>query len=117
MTRLSPSSQAALRLVNIETGQSWTSVDPFRMEREPYDSAAWCGRRPERIERLRRRAHWAIRDLLWPGYPCEQCVGQAPGEGCYCAYYGAIAPGGPGPGRLRAFGRRFYNWWLGSGRF
>jgi hypothetical protein len=36
-------------------------------------------------------ADWIVR-LAFPSYECEQCVGQEPWRGCYCAYYGASAP-------------------------
>lgn len=32
------------------------------------------------------------RNLLYPSYECEQCVGQEPWRGCYCAYFGCVAP-------------------------
>lgn len=53
---------------------------------------------------------WLIR-TCWPPYECELCVGQYPGQGCYCAYYGAPWPGGPGPEWWRVRLRRAVRWW------
>lgn len=44
----------------------------------------------------------------WPSYACELCVGQEPQQGCYCAYYGASAPGCP-PTRFQQFWRWLYD--------
>lgn len=42
-----------------------------------------------------------INDFLHPCYNCEDCVGAGPHvSACYCAYYDAMSPGGPGPSRL-----------------
>lgn len=70
------------------------------------DSTAWTGHQPQRFR-------WWLHGLLWPSYACELCVGQDGEQGCYCAYHGAIAPGGPGAGLVRALGRRVWQWWIG----
>lgn len=47
---------------------------------------------------MRRVIHWVdgrLRYSGWPPYDCELCVGQHPGQGCYCAYMGAFAPCDP----------------------
>lgn len=33
------------------------------------------------------------RELAYPYYPCQLCVGQEEWRGCYCSYHGAYAPG------------------------
>jgi hypothetical protein len=55
--------------------------------------------------RLRRVRFWhvrhALREWVFPSYPCERCVGQEPQHGCYCAYHGFPLPGEELPGPLR----------------
>lgn len=74
-------------------------------------SEKWTGRSRwagSPLDVLRR----SIRTFLYPGFDCEQCIGQDPWQGCYCAYYGATAPNyGPEPWRrlLRKAAER----WLG----
>ena len=53
-------------------------------------------------ERIRKGAY----NKLWPGYECEQCVGQEYWQGCYCAYYDAWCPAGPSG----------EPWWVEPGR-
>jgi hypothetical protein len=44
---------------------------------------------------------WRLKRLAWPYYACEQCVGQDPWQGCYCAYYDCVRPNeGPETWRL-----------------
>lgn len=51
------------------------------------------------FDALRWRFRWWLTRLAYPGYDCEDCVGTFEGvSACYCAYYGAVAPGAP-PGR------------------
>jgi len=82
--------------------------------RLPFESEAWTGRPFDAgspVEMVRGRWH----GLLWPDYRCEDCTGT--GQGCYCAYHGAISPGvGPEPWRvwLRKFPRRWRRWWRGQ---
>lgn len=95
--KLSPSSQAGLRLVNLNT--------PGACPPPRIDSTAWTGRRP------RQSFKWWLHDVLWPSYSCELCLGQDAGHGCYCAHQGALSPGGPGPGWLRWRGRHLWSWW------
>ena len=46
-----------------------------------------------------------LRRTGWPYYPCEQCVGQEPWQGCYCAYHDAYAPCSPDMPRKAALAR------------
>lgn len=72
------------------------------------DSQAWTGRGhywPTPVGYVKR---W-INRVLYPSYECECCVGQDASQGCYCAFYGAVAPSiGPEPWRawLRSVFRR-----------
>ena len=45
--------------------------------------------------------YWHLRDLAFPVYDCEDCIGMIQ-HGCQCAYYGAPAPGVK-PERWRAW--------------
>lgn len=66
-------------------------------------SETWTGRPPYAgtpIELLR----WKVGSWLYPGFKCELCVGQEESQGCYCAYYRAVAPNF-GPERWRVFAR------------
>lgn len=54
-------------------------------------------------DRVRRK----LRDLAWPTYECERCVGQDLGQGCYCAHYDA-----PGAGRHVESWRAHLRRWL-----
>lgn len=63
------------------------------------------------VRRLPRRLYFWLRRMAWPLYECQLCVGQEYWQGCYCAYHGAIAPGGPGPKRWR----RTLRWALSTG--
>ena len=46
-----------------------------------------------------------IRKKLYPSFDCELCVGQEYWQGCYCAYYGATAPG-EGPSTFIYYARK-----------
>lgn len=56
-------------------------------------SESWTGRKAHAgtpLDALR----WRLYGLLYPGFECQQCVGQAQeyAHCCYCAWNGAIAP-------------------------
>lgn len=44
------------------------------------------------LQRVRSRIRWRLLALAYPTYDCQQCVGQEPWQGCYCAYHDCIAP-------------------------
>lgn len=53
------------------------------------------------LHRLPFWAYWRLRDLAFPVYDCEDCIGMIE-HGCHCAYHGAPAPG-RGPERWRSW--------------
>ena len=57
----------------------------------------------------------SLYNWAWPSFECQQCVGQEYWQGCYCDYYGASCPGGPGPEWWRLLLRRLWNFgWRNS---
>jgi hypothetical protein len=54
---------------------------------------------------LTQRLRWQLREIAWPQYACEDCIG-AIEHGCWCAATDAVKPGGPGPERWRLWLRR-----------
>lgn len=65
----------------------------LREQARTYDSAAWTGRPGWKGSPLVDIWRRGLRGLAWPGYECQQCVGQEYGQGCWCAYNGASSPG------------------------
>lgn len=64
------------------------------------DSQAWTGRGHYWPTPAGYVWRWISR-ILYPSYACQYCVGQEHWHGCYCGYYGAVAPGvGPEPWRV-----------------
>lgn len=41
-----------------------------------------------------------LNHIAYPTYECRYCIGQEWHQGCWCAYYGAVAPG-VGPSKFR----------------
>lgn len=60
-----------------------------------FDSSTWTGR-------SRRVPPAWMRELAFPYFSCEFCVGQEYWQGCWCAYHRAEAPG---DGEIRAWRR------------
>lgn len=54
---------------------------------------------------IRRFDRW-LRDLAWPTFACEDCIGMSQ-YGCYCSYYNAVAPSA-GPGEWHLFLRALH---------
>jgi hypothetical protein len=52
----------------------------------------------------------------YPGFECQQCVGQDYWQGCHCAYAGGISPG-EGPGRYHLALRWLYGKLYGPARW
>jgi hypothetical protein len=75
-------------------------------------SADWTGR-PAHAGTPLTMLRWRLYGLLYPGFECEQCVGQAReyAHCCYCAYNGAIGPS-RGAGPIREWLRSFAWRWL-----
>lgn len=76
-----------------------------------YDPAKWTGRATwagTPADMLKRQ----VRVWLYPYYDCQQCVGQEEWQGCYCAYYEAVAPN-TGPEKWRIVLRKIAQRWLG----
>lgn len=65
-----------------------------------YRAGNWTGTDGRSPWDLLRRA---VRERLWPGYDCEDCIGMRE-HGCQCMYYEAMGPG-VGPTRLESLGR------------
>ena len=58
----------------------------------------------------------ALEAAAWPSYECEQCVGQEPSQGCYCAYHEGIAPG-VGPEEKHLLLRRIHRFFWPHSHF
>lgn len=70
------------------------------------DSQAWTGR-PYYAGSPLDLLLWRVQAFLYPTFDCNQCVGQEPHQGCYCAHYDAVAPcSAPEPWRV--LGRKLF---------
>ena len=50
------------------------------------------------------------REVLFPYYPCELCVGQEYWQGCHCKYYDAWSARDSRPPWWARIGRHVYYW-------